>query len=319
MQYSEDYAIIIPRLKNQSGHKVSYNPVLGDWTYDFDKNVLSELGLNSISFNFFILWNDVKTDGDFYNNVWLKREISAPEGETINLNTPLFHSKLAETTDHDGHQKDVEYLEKHKTTFSYIILKDVTAGAHLEDEDFSAMEVLEDGKDNIYVKRLTYGELKRVLVERSNGRFVMSKSLYTYETEIEHILSKDAAKTGAVFPGDCDMMLYDDELHCVYLCEYKKCTRYGAKIPVEQQSISNYIKKDRNKYLRLNILREYFERYEKSSIPLINVFYPTTAETKIKLEEIRHDLTSGKSVVYDMAATPIENQRLLLQMLTRHY
>lgn len=142
---------------------------------------------------------------------------------------------------------------------------------------------------------INYEQLKRLLVSYSGRAITMGKPLNYYETELEKILSLDNTGTSAPFPGDCDLLLYDDELKCKAVIEFKKRTSYGASISIADQTILNYMSHDSLKYRRLNILRNYFECHEGSDIPLLVVYYSVANDKdddKIKIEAVSHKLES---------------------------
>lgn len=315
--YTDDYVVIIPRLKNKQGKPAQVNPKLGDWPYDFDRDALKKYGLHAMAFNFFILWNESKSDGELYDNVWLKRELRICTGNVVNLKDRRFDSKLTRSVPENEMDMYRQFLKVHAMSTSFIVLKDLQEEPIENDRVAAEIYVKDDGS---FAKRvLSYQEFKELLIERSNGQFRMGKELVYSETELERYLAARSRETGAVFPGDCDMLLYDEQYQCLYILEFKKCTKSGMRIPVEQQSLMRYITKDRSKYMRLNILRLYFEKLEQKEIPLITVFYPTTDETVIKLEAVKNNLTPGLTKVYEMRANPKENSDELLAQIVRNY
>ena len=144
---------------------------------------------------------------------------------------------------------------------------------------------------------------------------IIKKALNYYETDLEKYLQENCQRTGALFPGDCDLLLYDERMVCKLIVEFKKTT-YMDKTPIEKQSFLNHMDRDRNKYTRLNILRNYFSEAEGHIIPFVTVFYSVKKEEcKMKLELIAPDLSLERTEVFEIAEHPLENQELLLERM----
>ena len=208
---------------------------------------------------------------------------------------------------------------------AHIIIKDLQGKRPLEEENV-AIEVFvspDETKPLSYAQTLTYAQFKQLLIERSNGPVYMGKKGLNYsETDLEKFLAIE--NSGALFPGDCDMLLFDNDYRCRYIVEFKKCTDEG-KYCVQDQTFMNYYdnpeeprKNDKLKYRRLNLLRKHFETIEGYYIPLVNVFYPTTDEQVIKIEFVEEDtfdLCPGRSFVYKLGNNPKENQTALIETI----
>ena len=165
---------------------------------------------------------------------------------------------------------------------------------------------------------INYDRLKRLLVTYSGRAIRMGKPLNYYETELEKILSMDTTGNSAPFPGDCDLLLYDDNMRCKAVIEFKKRTSYGANISIANQTISNYMSHDRLKYKRLNILRDYLEYHDDSDIPLLVVYYSVANDSddnKIKIEAVSHALQSEAVDCFELPAlcNPQTSHSLILQ------
>ena len=322
--YSADYDIYIPRLKTRDDDTMEIirprpDVRFGDWTYEFDSNILAEYGLHKTSFNFFILWNETKDDGPLNQTIWLKRELSVPDSGIINAGTSEFNRKLLSLEPTNAFQAELSFFSKHAIIANFIVVKDMHGRTVLTENENAALEAT-NGVNGIDHKTVyTYSRFKRLLIERSNGILKIKKKLKYYETDLENCIALTNRITGALFPGDCDMLIFDDECRCRFILEFKKCTPFGETIPIVDQSFLNYYKNDKNKYIRLNILRKYLENTEQRSIPLLNVFYPTTKEQQVKIEAIERNLTPGKTLLYDIESKPSDNQRKLIAQLLEHF
>ena len=318
MTYTTDYKIYTPRLKSKGNRPVSYNRKLGDFTYGYDPSVLHAFGLDSVNFCFFILWDGDKTDGRFNQVVWIKREVSISEDAPINLNAPLFEEKFYQSAPKGDIHRNQAFFKAHGIDCRYMVIKDLHENYALKDETHVAVEVLAADDGILKKTPISLEYMKRLLIENSNGPFKIGKPLNYYETDLEHYLSLHSKETGALFPGDCDLLLFDGQQKCRAVVEFKKCTPYG-NIPVQYQSFLNYIKLDRSKYIRLNIMRQYFEWIEGQKIPFINVFYPTTREGCIKLELVKNDLEPGLSMVIPMEDDPYRNQYGIMEKIVKNF
>ncbi len=317
--YTTEYQITTPHLKSLGNRPAAYNKMLGDFTYHYSRSALKWMGLSSVSFCFFILWNHNKTEGQLNREIWFKRELSIDGGRKINLADPLFAERFYENDPFSEVNRTLDFFHGYGLDGRYMLIKNLHGHYELEEKENVAVRIeVEQATGKLQKEMITLEKMKRRLIEYSNGLFHMNKPLNWFETDLEHYLSLHSMQTGAVFPGDCDMLLYDQKNRCQYILEFKKCTSKG-NIPVEQQSFRNYILKDRNKYLRLNILRNYFSSISGREIPLLNIFYPTTGETVIKVEEIKMNMTVGRAYVLPITSDPEENQLRILESIEAQF
>lgn len=316
-EYTVDYEIYVPHLKTAGNRFAAYNRLLGDITYNYSKKALERYELYAVSFCFFILWNEHKSDGDFNHDIWMKREISIPRNKQINIASETFSEKFYKNESLDSLNRDIMYFRRYGINCHYMLIKDLHGNFSLNADDNVALQVeVEPIGGELQKNSITLEYMNRLLIANSNGEFRINKPLNWYETDLEHYLSKKSAETGALFPGDCDMMLYDSRQKCQYVIEFKKCTPSG-NIPIENQSFLNYIARDRSKYTRLNILRKYFSSIEKRCIPLINIFYPTTKEKIIKIEEITMELNVGKTYIIEIDENAEVNHERILDSIVQ--
>ena len=75
------------------------------------------------------------------------------------------------------------------------------------------------------------------------------------------------------------------------------------------------MKNDRRKYLRLNILRNYFSEKVGKPVPFITVFYSLQEPDTIKLEKIGPALDLDRSCLFSITRDPLTNQELLLEKI----
>lgn len=313
--FTKNYRIYTPRLKStENGRPVAYNKKLGDLTYNYNNYLLESFGMHSLSFCFFIYWDETKLNGTFNPNIWIKKEISIPGPYKIDLNDETFQHYFFLSEPPASILSKDRFFEHYRLNWDYMLIKDLHHNWDLNASTKVAIQVHYDPATvTLSKKPLSLSQLEDLLISNSNGKFVMNKTLSYSETDLEYYLAMHSPDTGALFPGDCDMLLYDASYNCRAILEFKKCTRFG-NIPIEEQCFQNY-RHDKNKYVRLNILRNYFSEIDNHQIPLITIFYPTTNENKIKLECITDELQSGPTLIYNIADNEFNNQKLLLEKI----
>lgn len=324
MPFTDDYYIYTPMLHNEKYRILKCNPLLGNFTYGLEEDILNQFNLSAISFCFFIKWNNSFSDGEVDKHIWIKKGLHIPNCQNINIGlNSNFTNKFLECESLEKVIKNQNFFSSYGLKQSYAIIKDIDIC------DFhnvtSTTKVMIDQRYNLNSclferKIITFDKLKQILVRNSGRPIKMGKNLNYYETELEKLLSIHYDDNTAPFPGDCDLLLFDDEYKCQCIIEYKKRTDYGSNLTISEQSFMNYINRDRLKYMRLDIIRKYFERQKKHTIPLVIVYYSTANDDElqcIKIEEISHDFTIGKNMVFkiDSNASPANNQLLILNKI----
>lgn len=315
MSYITDYKIYTPQLKSGDRKRISLNENLGNITYDYNAGVLKKFGLQSVSFSFFILWENGLT-GSLNKEIWLKKEISIRCPGSINLNdADTFDRIFFENEPLSFVESKLRFFSYYGLHATYIIIRDLKGVFHLKDGDNVAILVKYDLTMGKFKKTpITLKKLQSILVKYSNRRMRINKPLNYYETDLEKYLQESCERTGALFPGDCDMLLYDCDNICKYIIEFKKTTYYD-KTPIEEQSFLKYMNRDRNKYTRLNILRNYFSDKLGNKVPFVAVFYSLREKNKIKIEFINQQLALENSCVFPISSDPISNQELIIQTI----
>lgn len=126
-----------------------------------------------------------------------------------------------------------------------------------------------------------------------------NKPLIYSTTEFEGYLS-DISITGCIrkditlFPGDVDLITFDDNLEVIGLYEFKKHTKFGDG-DIEDQSFLKYIERDKKKYKGLALLAK-----QLSKDFFYNFIYSTKSgeEQKLIIEKIGNDLNLIKKINY---------------------
>ncbi len=319
MNYTTEYSIYTPQLKSSTGRLVKVNPKLGNFTYHFDPLVLKQFELNAVSFCFFILWDrDGSLNGHLNPYIWLKKEISIAQDKKINLgDAKCFDKKFFEDEPLLAVKCKQRFFAHYQLNASYLVIRDLKGREPAGEEQSVAIDVAYDDAANRLKKVcISLGELQSMLIHRSNGPVHMKKKLYSYETYLEKYLSETCGETGALFPGDCDMLLFDGCSTCKYIVEFKKTTGRD-QVPIKDQSFLNFLCKDRNKFTRLNILRNYFSAMEGKTIPFVTVFYPVTDENEIKIEVISPEFEVEKECLFTFGMNPASNQKMILENIIK--
>ncbi|WP_057566934.1 hypothetical protein [Paraclostridium sordellii] len=316
LKYTSNYSIVTPKLRsNTSKYSPKYNPIFGDIKSCFTSDILDLYNLKSTTFDFFIKWNSNKSSGELNTTIWLKRCLEVYDKNLgINIkDVNLIKNKLIENNSSDYISSNSNFFKYNNLDAKFMIIKDKPDEKKTDCKCFDIYEntplvfsyPVSLNLSSSELKSFTLNQLKNELIANSGGYFKINKPLNYSDTYLEHYLSKTAKDTGATWPGDCDLLLYNKNNECICILEFKKCTSYG-NIPIENQSFINYYSKDRSKFMRLGILREYFSTIQGHNVPLINVFYPTTDEKLIKLEVIdgnHKNLSVGNSCTIEIPVT----------------
>lgn len=300
--FTTNYDIYTPVLHNEQHTSLRTNRLLGDITYDFNTDALKDSGLNGVSFCFFVNWNADYLSGTVDPHIWIKKGLIRHENKQLDANAPLFAEKFFSVEPLDEVRKKSSFFKRYDLELSYTIIEKMPVQDALPDDRNVIIELLFE--DPGFRKEIIkYGQLKELLVRYSGRPIAMGKPLNYYETELEKILSCDRSGRSAPFPGDCDLLLYDNNLKCRAIIEFKKRTSSGASIPIAGQTIANYFCRDALKYRRLNLLRNYFEQRDSSNIPLLNVFYSVANDEDdetIKIEAISHELSGDAGDCFEL-------------------
>lgn len=301
--FTQNYEIKTPVLHNEKYPSMRTNFRLGDITYDFNSAALRSQGLNSASFCFFVKWNEDYTSAVMDPHIWIKKQLTIFDVVTVSTDDQLFLDKFFACEPRAEVKKKAALFGNYNLDLSYMIIKKTPVQRIASDDD--VIVELNCGETGFQKSIINYGQLKNLLVSYTGRSIRMGKPLNYYETELEKVLSMDTAGYSAPFPGDCDLLLYDDDMKCKAVIEFKKRTSYGANISIANQSISNYMSHDSLKYRRLNILRNYLEYHDSSNIPLLVVYYSVANDSdddKIKIEAVSHELQSEGSDYFELPA-----------------
>ncbi|MCM1166544.1 MAG: hypothetical protein NC299_02820 [Lachnospiraceae bacterium] len=253
------------------------NPYCGEPENWFRTEHFRRNGLRFTTFDFFINWSD----RTFRPVAWVKRIIAAdrtsePRG-ILNSIIACDGNELFEDTKN--------FCSANGIQLKYIIIPDIPTDSWADVEntvilfDPNSSEVSELSIiqliDLIHSYKVRY---ENVHIGREGLRYSTS----TLETFLSR--PNDAIRyTGdAIFPGDADIILFDEDYRPRILIEVKKFDngtqrRYG--IPIEGETLSLHLG-DRLKYAGLDILQRHFD------CEFYMLFYPVNNAETVKLEKI---------------------------------
>lgn len=273
---------------------------------------LSSFKLNGVSFNFFVQWNSSFSNGQLINEVWIKRNISFNNISNV-TDKIISHSdivqKLQQLEGKNTMIRDAKLFSQLGIKLKYLLLLPIDYGNAKPDTIIAYFLRLDIANNNLIYRHVSLRQMKNIIQNNTGQTFKMGKRLYYAESQLEAYLSN----TDTPFPGDCDELVYDPvNMKVKFILEYKKCTTRD-KSYVKDQSYKRFIKKDKLKYQRLNILRKYIEEIQHQKIPLYNVIYSVNEnDLDIKIEEINEELMLNRSHVFLAESTPRENKIKLL-------
>lgn len=250
------------------------NRNLGDIESFLNNETLEEHNLRTISFDFFLDWNQLKIG----ESIWIKSIINQDPSEV------------------DENEIIDALIEKHPnlkdwTTFAcnnglyleFLVFQEIDWNdSSFEKIYHCRVEVLSDGQLSFQSKLRNLSELKEIIRCYSGGPiYVGRKGLFYGTSLLECFLSR----TDSAYPGDADLVLYDAEKYEPYaIIEYKKHNNFH-RTSIEEERLSQYYPSpDRRKYDRLYALKKHLGE----NVKLIILYYPTDSTSQYKLEEITY-------------------------------
>ncbi|CAH0261276.1 hypothetical protein SRABI84_03370 [Peribacillus simplex] len=243
-----------------------------------------------LTFDFFVCWGE---GNNISNEFWIKRTVDKtafdywPNKDKNTLQNALEQSEGKDFLERFGAFSASQNIKaKYQLFHDSLKWSDYPAAIITAEVDHSG-EVCDTQKNKIeYIK----SEIQRL----SGGEvFVGDKKLTYAQTMLECHLTND--DTGAAWPGDVDLLLFNENKQPIAIIEFKKNTfKPGEEKhrPIKDEKLSNYYRsgkaaEDNRKYNRLAILRDFIN----PELPFINLYYPTwvspnPAENVIKLEKV---------------------------------
>lgn len=245
----------------------------------FSDDYISQFGLTGISFDFFINW----ISGGLDREVWLKRPINPAAIHDWGL---LQDQDVIRALRADNKFKHlVNFAGKNFCTASAIIFDDLQDWSH-ESAGLIYASWPKDANSGqgLRIKRITRAEIEETIRVKSGGAITIgSKGLIYGTSRLECAMSK----TNALWPGDADLVLCDNQsLEPIAILEFKKHTK-NSKRSFGDQCLSNYYPwPDGRKYDRLALLSH--QLFPGKQIPFFALYYSTSpTELSVLVEPIQ--------------------------------
>lgn len=227
-----------------------------DW---FSDVALSHTGLQGISFDFFINW----TTGMLSPAFWIKRIVKQDFQPWPTPDAALWQRLLEQCDGPEYLQRLAAFAHRYGVSLTCQLFKD---SYHWVDQMPLVSARLDADGGVLQAQIKTVSALKVEIRALSGGPVqIGSKGLIYSTSTLESYLSH----TDALWPGDADLILVDEQGAPAALLEFKKHT---LETPMSAQRLSNYYPRpDGRKYDRLAILRDFLS----PDLPLVVVYYPT--------------------------------------------
>ena len=303
------YSIVMPQEKSYIGEEIRTSQLLGNPFSWFDNDLLTIKNLNKIQFDFFVNWKTNKLQSE----IWLKRvyEVHTSERQTREVfKSNILKRKIFECDlQYFNTEKSIEFFCNNNLQPKYMIIKDlnnpkdfIVNGQEITNSIVTALpfEIEKVGDP----QHLNLPSLKNKIRQLSGKPLTSGKPLRISTSALESYLYSTPDK----WPGDCDLLLFDNDYNCKAIIEFKK--HNIASNDIRDHSIQQYLNdSDARKYKRLGLLRDYFTSIQQTNIPLVVFIYPTYPnETNIKLEFLEGPWSNLKIKKNIVLAGPINQQ-----------
>ncbi|PML28910.1 hypothetical protein BCT82_05455 [Vibrio breoganii] len=261
-------------------HPLSGGPE--DW---FTEYHLSQLGIKSTSFDFFVNWNH----NFFVRTIWLKRFIDEKVSSLIQRRgwQEIFISKLKEHEGATQLSNLFTFCNSHKISADFLVFNE-----NNWNENEPIIYARLTSPSSLDVKVISLDELISKISKGTGRAFRIGAKGLTYSTSrLECYLSR----TDTPYPGDADILLWNKDQDGFKIIEFKKHNLSG---PIHSQKLGNYYPRpDGAKYRRLHILSQYLPNTQ-----LYTLYYTTDNrfQTKIELNSTpRSNLFGGHSITLE--------------------
>ena len=257
----------------------------------FGDELLSKENVFGLSFDFFVNWETLEISPSF----WLKFRLD----DTISYEELLddLENEVLKVLTLEKQQVIVTLSNNHKINFELIIFNDSLDWGD-NNSDILKVKVNSVGSKILLVpNKITLFALKNQIQQYSGGAVKVGwKGLIYGTSRLECSLSH----TDSLYPGDADLVLFNDQKETIAILEYKK---HNLHTPIENQQLSNYYPRpDKRKYDRLSFLSHFLGR--DHPLPIIVIYYPTKPNTikgKIELLDNREDnITTMANGIFEL-------------------
>ncbi|HFK1457212.1 hypothetical protein WAG12_19730 [Bacillus cereus] len=321
--------IYIPKLaycssgRSAKTHANTTEPI--EW---FSNNYLGK-AFFTLNFDFFISWGQTNF---LSNEFWVKRNINRAEfAERFESVWPCTDIQLLQTALEDCEGK--EFLVNYGKFANSLDFK-ARYQVFIDSRDwakypakFVTVDIDANGNIENVIKQ-DLSSIKSEIQRLSGGKVKVSKTygLKVASTNLECYLS-NTDEDEAAWPGDVDLLLFDNNERPIAIIEFKKNTIEPGRPyhrSIHNESLNNYYSAtgradDNRKYNRIAILRNYLDK----DIPIINLYYPIweakdPKENVIKLEKVTGNVGNLEAVevkILPVPYTPIEKVNVVHAVL----
>lgn len=276
-----------------------FNHISGSPEEWFQQPRLDQYNLQSISFDFFVNWQ-VKPE-KLMRHAWIKVLLNQSPSTLLDHNGHLDCDLLLDLLNKHFQALAIdawyEFCTYNSMQLEFIFIDDTISTVADADQLIFARVYKAQDVIKLAAKIITVTELKAKIKCGTGGDINVGRKGLTFGTTcLECFLST----SGAAYPGDADLVLFDkDTLNTVAVLEFKKHTLNTA---MAEQCLSNYYpKSDRLKYHRLFLLNAYLTGQSK----LVVLYYPTLNLEYSKVEIIGGTDTSLKVVDSTLIKLPV--------------
>lgn len=235
-------------------------------------------GWRLVSYHFFVNWgNEPPTVA---SRIWMTRQLWLDPGETLDS---IRKADVLAAFSASSAREEFEDLERIFAPcgqqVSAILLPEIPVSDINDDTPIWVIIRGYDGEPSVLKFPLRW--LKSLIQQYSGGPVKIGyKGLKIATSAVECHLSR----TNALFPGDADAVIVDNQSRIRYIIEYKKHTKNE---PISNHLVTRYyLKSDKRKYQRLQALAAHYRLAQQSAIPLVVLYYSTREPEIIRLQQI---------------------------------
>ena len=261
--YLADYHHPIPKPAREN--ETSGNPET--W---FRSQGFQNRGIRVASFDFFVNWKEPSV----CNEVWIKRV--SDSDDIFKKTAKELRDSISACDGKDDCNNLYSFFRHHGITQKYMVFRNIPLsswGTNSERIVQLDLSLLTDDS----ISYLSVDDIQNQIKELRQTSVSIGKAGLIYATSsLETYLSRKPY----FWPGDCDILLYDEQNNVLAIVEIKKHTK-SSQIAFRDQNIANYIDRDRLKYQSLGLLQARF------STKLFVLYYSVEPEHDyIILEEL---------------------------------
>jgi len=267
---------------------------------DKSKPIQNNLFENPV--NFFKNYNKTSVHFGYYNNFFTAiKLLVCDELITNTINYSSFIKSLNELYPNQDYLKEFYFYKRHNINFEILIIYDQVnwnlENNYLLSVEFDS-EMLSSSDQTKAIRIIPQKDYQKRLVNLFGINRTHKPLIYS-TSEFEGYLSDISISTCnrndiTLFPGDVDLITFDNNFNVSGLYEFKKHTKYGDG-EIEDQSFMKYFQHDRKKYQGLALLAKQLKKEF-----FYNFIYSTKLgeEKKVKIEKIGNHLNLIQDIIY---------------------